>query len=87
MGKRELVALLCLSSSCLAIIVWLFLTMPLVCLQFVIVEFPDHTHLLFFMAGSEAGMAYNEVAHQQARQKVRHQKTWPIVRHQTSGNG
>ena len=24
--------------------VWLFLTMPWVCLQFVIVVFPDHTH-------------------------------------------
>ena len=31
------------------IVVWLFLTMPRVCLQFVIVEFPDHTHLLFFI--------------------------------------
>ena len=37
MGKRELVALLCLSSRCLVIVVWLFLTMPHVCLQFVIV--------------------------------------------------
>ena len=27
----------------------LFLTMPRVCLQFVIVVFPDHTHLLFFI--------------------------------------
>ena len=44
MGKRELVALLCLSSWCLVIVVWLFLTMPWVCLQFVIVVFPDHTH-------------------------------------------
>ena len=43
MGKRELVALLCLSSWCLVIAVWLFLTMPPVCLQFVIVVFPDHT--------------------------------------------
>ena len=43
MGKRELVALL-LSSWCLVIVVWLFLTMPQVCLQFVIVVFPDHTH-------------------------------------------
>ena len=47
MGKRELVALLCLSSCCLVIVVWLFLAMPQVCLQFVIVVFPDHTHLLF----------------------------------------
>ena len=49
MGKRELIALLCLSSCCLMIIVWLFLTIPRVCLQFVIVVFPDHTHLLFFI--------------------------------------
>ena len=44
MGERELVALLCLSSWCLVILVWLFLMMPWVCLQFVIVVFPDHTH-------------------------------------------
>ena len=28
---------------------WLFLTIPRVCLQFVIVVFPDHTHLLFYI--------------------------------------
>ena len=49
MGKRELVVLLCLSSWCLVIVVWLFLMMPWVCLKFVIVVFPDHTHLLFFI--------------------------------------
>ena len=47
MGKRQLVALLCLSFWCLVIVAWLFLTMKRVCLQFVIVVFPDHTHLLF----------------------------------------
>ena len=47
MGKIELVALFCLSSLCLVIVVWLFLAMPRVCLQFVIVVFPDNTHLLF----------------------------------------
>ena len=41
-----MVALLSLSSWCLVIAVWLFLVVPLVCLQFVIVVFPDHTHLL-----------------------------------------
>ena len=46
MGKRELVALLNLSSWCLLIVMWLFLAVPWVCLQFVIVVFPDHTHLL-----------------------------------------
>ena len=49
MGKRELVALLSLSSWCLVIVVWLFLAVQWVCLQFVIVVFPDHTHLLFLM--------------------------------------
>ena len=44
MGKRELVALLCLSSWCLVTVVWLFLTMLRVCLEFVIVVFPVHTH-------------------------------------------
>ena len=44
MGMRELAALLRLSSWCLVIVVWLFLVVPWVCLQFVIVVFPDHTH-------------------------------------------
>ena len=47
MGKRELVAWLSLSSRCLVIVVWLFLAVPWVCLQFIIVVFPDHTRLLF----------------------------------------
>ena len=44
MGKRELVALLSLSFWCLVVVVWLFLAVPWVCLQFMIVVFPDHTH-------------------------------------------
>ena len=40
MGKRELIALLNVSSWCLVIVEWL---------QFVIVVFPDHTHLLFLL--------------------------------------
>ena len=47
MGKRELVALLGLSSWCLVDAVWFFLAVPWVCLHFVIVVFPDHTHLPF----------------------------------------
>ena len=46
MGKRELIALLNLSSWCLVMVERLFLTVPRGCLQFVIVVFPDHTHLL-----------------------------------------
>ena len=48
MGKRELVALLNLSSWCLVMVERLFLGMSWGCLWFVIVVFPDHTHLLFF---------------------------------------
>ena len=37
--KRELISLLSLSSWCLLMVVWLFLVVPWVCLQFVIVVF------------------------------------------------
>ena len=49
-GKRELVALLNLSSWCPVMVEWLFLAVPRGCLQFVIVVFPDHTHLLFLLS-------------------------------------
>ena len=49
MGKRELVVLLNLSSWCLVMVERLFLAVPRGCLQFVIVVFPDHTHLLFLL--------------------------------------
>ena len=47
MGERELVALLNLSSCCLVMVERLFLAVPWGCLKFVMVVFPDHTHLLF----------------------------------------
>ena len=50
MGKRELGALLNLPSWCLMMVEWLFLAVPLGCLQFVIVVFPDHTNLLFLIS-------------------------------------
>ena len=49
MGKRELVALLGLSSWCLVMVERLFLKVPPGCLRFVIVVFPDHTHFLFLI--------------------------------------
>ena len=49
MGKRELVAWLSLSSWCFMIVVWLFLAVPWICLQFAILLFPDQTHLLFYI--------------------------------------
>ena len=45
--KRELVALLNLSSWCIVMVEWIFLAVPWGCLRFVIVIFPDDTHLLF----------------------------------------
>ena len=44
-----LVALLSLSSWCLVIVVSLFLTVFQFCLQFVIMVFPEHSHLLFMV--------------------------------------
>ena len=47
--KRELVALLLLSFGCLVTVnvLWLFLTVPWVGMQCVLVVFPGHTHLFF----------------------------------------
>ena len=50
MGKRELIALLNLSSWCLVMVERLFLAVSRGCLQFLIVVFPDHTHLLFLQS-------------------------------------
>ena len=59
MGKRELVALLNLSSWCLVSVEQLFLGVSRGCLQFVFVVFLDHTHLLFFSdLNSDVHVAY-----------------------------
>ena len=49
MGKRELIALLNLYSWCHVMVERLILAVPWGRLQFVIVVFPDHTHLLFLI--------------------------------------
>ena len=58
MGKRELIPLLNLSSWCLVMVERLFLAMPRGCLQFVIVLFPDHTHLLFLIQSGGGGASF-----------------------------
>ena len=62
MGKRELVALLNLSSWCLVMVEWLFLAVPWGCLPIVFVIFPDHTHLLllsrYFMCKNGSGAIF-----------------------------
>ena len=47
--KWKLAAVLLLSNKCIVTVkvMWLFLTVPWVGLQYVTVVFPDHTHLLF----------------------------------------
>ena len=57
MGKRALVTLLSLSSWCPVIVEWLFIAVPWVCLQFVIVVFPDHAHLLLLSAVCDCGIS------------------------------
>ena len=52
MGKRELIALLNLSSWCLVMVERLFLAVPRGSLQFVIVVFPDHTHYFCMRAAN-----------------------------------
>ena len=54
MGKRELVALFNLSFWCLVMGERLFLAVPWGCLRFMIVVFPDHTHLLFLFRNDRA---------------------------------
>ena len=49
MGKRELFALLNLSSWCLVMVEWLSLAVLAGYLRIVTVVFPDHTHLLFLL--------------------------------------
>ena len=56
MGKRELVTLLDLSSWRLVMVGWFFLAVPRRCLQFVIVVFPDHTHLLILSSYRKAAV-------------------------------
>ena len=51
MGKRELAAVLSLSSKCLVIVVWLLLAMPWICLQFVIVVLAFYLILRVFRLG------------------------------------
>ena len=56
MGKRELIALLNLSSWCLVMVERLLLAVPRGCLRFVIVVFPDHTHLLFVIMSTRGNI-------------------------------
>ena len=45
--KAGCLAIIVLQMYCYCNVMWLFLTVPWVGLQCVIVVFPDHTHLLF----------------------------------------
>ena len=60
MEKRELVALLNLSSWCLVMVERLFLAVTRGCLRFVIVVFPDNTHLLFFLVATNGRISNSQ---------------------------
>ena len=66
MGKRELVALLGLSSWCLVVVERLFLAVPWGCLRFVIVVSPDRTHLLIQIA-APVSLVVRHLLHQQQK--------------------
>ena len=70
--KRKLVALLLSFYRCIATInvLWLFLTVPWVGLQCVIVVFPYHIHLLFVVSYKRKYVHEVLVTHQQ-------QNIWP----------
>ena len=59
MGKRELADLLRLSSWFLATVVWHFLAVPWLCLQFVIVAFPGQ-FLVFLERPLKTGFTVQE---------------------------
>ena len=77
MGKRELVALLNLSSCCLVMVELLFLAVLWGCLRFVIVVFPDQTHLLFFLKDHNAVMPVR-LEPATSRSRVKHSTTEPL---------
>ena len=77
MGKRELVALLNLSSWCLVMVQRLLLAVPRGCLWFVIVVFPDHTHLLFLSI--QVGAKSNKNVVQQKGQRITYILTRPCM--------
>ena len=56
----QLAVLLKLASWCLVIAVSPFLAVPWVCLQFVSVVFPDHTHLLSLFKNAKIGFLYEK---------------------------
>ena len=71
-GKRWLAALLGLSSWCLLIVMWLFLAVPWVCLRFVIVVLPGHSHYFqqgFFFFGGGGGV---EIYTQKQKKPISH---------------
>ena len=76
-GERELIALLNLSSWCLVMVERLFLAMLRGSLQFMIVVFLDHTHLLFLSIQLGAKSSKNVV--QQKGQRITYILTRPCM--------
>ena len=60
---RKLVALLLLANICIVTInvLWVFITVPWVGLQYVIVVFPNHTHLRSFAKPLKMTFSFHKV--------------------------
>ena len=58
-----MLCLVCLLGVSCLFCVWLFLSVPWVCLQCVIVIFPNHTHLLFLGVIHANNDGFGESAH------------------------
>ena len=67
---RELEALLRLSSWCLLMVVWLFLAVPWVCLRFVVVVFPYHTHLISLAEINDKPSVWDELVQRENRVNI-----------------
>ena len=80
MGKRELIVLLNLSSWCLMMVERLFFAVPRGCLQFVIVVFPDHTHLLFFIEQNRTEPKFYFRLKHTSSSSLHHKNTYIVTR-------
>ena len=81
MGKRELVALLNLSSWYLVMVERLFLAVPWGCLRFVNVVFPGHTHLLFLRNFNQSLVVNSECWGRKSKctnKRKRHENSLPL---------
>ena len=89
MGKSELVALHCLSSLCLVIVIFLliFLMVLRISLQCVIVVFVHHTRLLFVVQLGQSLLSYLPISFERSFIGIYNEifHKWPLKNKQKKG--